>query len=216
MTAIRSALRRRSSSRDLDVQLLRQLTRDGRLWCLVGRVFEPEGQPHFRVVEDGGRIVDVLVEVLTGPTKQDLTCRLATWAGGPGAGAWYVPPVGAEVLVAIPEGAIDFVPTVVGVLSTQDVPRGRDGNPPGPDRFIVVSPVPVEWIAPQHSLGPRVELQGTGLGKAIKDYVDHLKSSFLDVHVHGGVSTGLGTSGTPVTPAPAAPQLESGTVKVSP
>ncbi len=219
MTDIRRGpLRARAATRELDVQGLREVTRDERLWCLLGRVYEPEGFPHFVVIEEGGRVLDVLVEVETFPTRQDLTCRLAasTWAAGPGAGEWYVPAPGTEVIIALPEGAIDFMPTVIAVLSSQDAPRGRDGNGPGPARGILVASVPLEVIAPQVSLGPVAgALQGAGLGKAIQDHFTALKN-YVDGHVHTGVSTGISNSGGPLLPSPATPDVESDTIKVTP
>lgn len=117
--------RRRPKSARFDPTDLFHLTdpdRRGFFYTLMGVVIEPEGAPHYELIQDNGSIVDVLVEVETQPDQFDLTCRLGSLAGGPGAGIWSVPPIGAEVAIICPNGKIDFQPTIIGILSTGQVP----------------------------------------------------------------------------------------------
>src|SRR6185295_3752945 len=97
---------------------------------------------HYRIVTRDGKVADVLVEVETMPTRQDLTCRLEAGAGGPGAGLWRIPPVGTEVAVVIPEGRIDFMPTIVGIMTSGEAPSRVAA-----DRTILVAPDRIEIIA---------------------------------------------------------------------
>lgn len=77
-----------------------------------------------QAAEDGGEHFDLddedlTVEVLLMPSETQLTVRVGTVAGG----IWRVPPVGAEVLVAIPDGDIDFQPTICSWYSGGSMPE---------------------------------------------------------------------------------------------
>ena len=114
----RGLKRKRVRGRRFDPSDLRRLVRDQRLWCALGVVVAPDdGGLHFDL--DGE---DLLVEVEIQPSQLDLTCRLGSPFGGPNLGLWQVPPVGAEVVVLLPEGEIEFQPTIVAVLSSGALP----------------------------------------------------------------------------------------------
>jgi hypothetical protein len=120
----RGFMRRRIRSRRLDTSDLRNLVRDRRRWSAIGIVIVPEGESsHFDL--DGE---DLLVEVEIQPDGLDVSCRVGSAFGGPGLGMWAVPPVGSEVLIALPDGRLDFQPTIVGVLSTGQLPQGVAEN----------------------------------------------------------------------------------------
>ena len=108
----------------LDLSDMRELFRDRRAWCVVGRVTVPDGAAqHFEITD-----TDILVDVVTQPGLHDVTCRLA-------AGMWLLPDVGEEVVIAIPEGEMAFMPTVIGILSTGIVPSDQG---PTPQRIAIV------------------------------------------------------------------------------
>ena len=80
-----------------------------------------------RAAEDGGTHFDLddedlTVEVELMPSQTRLTVRVGTVAGGGGGGIWKVPPVGAEVLVAIPDGDLDFQPTICSWYASGQLP----------------------------------------------------------------------------------------------
>jgi len=82
--------------------------------------------------EDGGLHYDLddedlTVEVELVPSQTQLTVRVGAHAAGPGFGIWGVPPVGAEVLVTIPDGDLDFQPIISQTYSTGELPS--DINP---------------------------------------------------------------------------------------
>lgn len=121
---ITAPYRGRRPTKRLDLTDMRSLFADRRVWCVIGRVVVPPGEPsHFDADAS-----DVHVEVQSQPRLQDLTCRLA-------AGVWTVPKVGEEVLVAIPEGEIDFMPVIMHVLSTGSVPTVQG---PAEDRIAII------------------------------------------------------------------------------
>lgn len=112
------------ASKRLDLSDLKELLRDRRVWCGIGIATVPAGEAsHFFVADD-----DVLVDVVLQPSLLDVTCRLA-------AGMWLVPAVGEEVAVIIPEGAIEFMPAIVAILSTGKVPTDQA---PTPERIVIV------------------------------------------------------------------------------
>lgn len=193
----RGLKRARKGAKRVDMAELREALRDRRVWTLFGTVTEPEGPgSHYRLVQEGGKTVDVLVEVETAPTVQDLTCRLSAWAGGPGAGLWRVPAPGSEVVVAMPEGRLDMMPTIIGVLSSGDAGSERISD----QRTVIVASDRIEITAPAVFIND----DGTGgVELAKKSDVDDL-ANYVQGHLHDGVTTGTGTSGTPTTTVPSA------------
>lgn len=165
--------RMRSGSKKLEMQDLRKLLADQRIWGVLGIVYAPAGQQHFSI-ESG----DVLVEVETVPDGLDMTCRLGSPFGGASRGIWDVPPVGSEVLVMVPSGRIDFQPTIVSVLSSGAVPAGIQEN-----RTIIVSGSVLVYDTDP---GEAEEL-------AKKSDVERVRDEFLG-HVHVSAAAGSPTS----------------------
>lgn len=128
MARKQSSKKKRVRSKRFDPSDLFHLTdpdKRGFFYTLLGVVVAPEGESHFELVPGvGGAIEDVLIECETQPDQLDLTCRLGCVAGGALAGVWTVPAVGTEVAIVCPNGKIDFMPTIVGCLSTRSVPDG--------------------------------------------------------------------------------------------
>lgn len=110
-------------SKRLDLTDLRSLVRDTRTWCSIGRVFVPPGAASHYTIDDG----DIIVEVVLQPSLHDVTCRLA-------GGMWIVPAVDEEVVVVLPEGEMTFMPTIVAILSTGNVPTAQQ---PSPTRMVI-------------------------------------------------------------------------------
>jgi hypothetical protein len=89
----------------------------------VAIVTDPDDRGHIDLVlGDDGAIEDVLVEVITQPGLVPLTARMSQTVPSPGGGVWELPYVGAECVVAIPDGSYRFMPTIVGWLSAGSVP----------------------------------------------------------------------------------------------
>jgi len=167
-----------------DLSNIREALKDQRAWCCLGLVQDSEdGSPHFDL--DGE---DLTVEVEFQPSGEQVTARVGTIGGTFGAGIWIVPPVGAEVMVMIPDGEIDFQPTVVGMTSSGSMPENVSEN-------VVVIAAPAGGEVYVHDGSGPVE----PLVK--KSEYDSLKT-YLDAHVH---PTGVGPSGPPSTPTPDAP-----------
>jgi len=123
MAEIRNMKRQRTRSKRLDLAPLKEILKDRRCWVCMGVVVVPDGESsHFELV-DG----DVLVDVETQPDQEDMTCRLAG-SGGNDRGLWQIPNVGDEVMVVLPAGEREFMPTIIGVLSTGKTPNGVAAN----------------------------------------------------------------------------------------
>jgi len=183
LSAFRRPLRRRKPTKRLDLSDLRKALGDAPMHAYAGVVFKPEGaSSHYQLVRQDGTITDVLVEVQTYPSRQDLTCKLSTMAGGPGAGLWRIPPVGTRVAVLVPEGAMDFQPTIVGIL---DDPPDRVST----DRTVLVAPDKIEVSAPKIEIGRDVgtqvligpnpdsltPLDGAATGKSVDSFGNPIK-----------------------------------------
>ena len=97
----------------MDLSDLKELLRDQRAWLKIGVVVVPDGETtHFSIEEN-----DIYVEVELTPMREDLSCRLSF-----GGNCVSIPNVGDEVVVAIPDGAMDFQPLIVGTLFADTVP----------------------------------------------------------------------------------------------
>ena len=119
---VRKALKRRKPTKRFDATNMCKALEDmgfvrGFFSCLGIVLASEDGGPHFEL--DGE---DLTVEVSLMPTQTQLTVRVGTVAGGPGSGIWRVPPVGAEVLVAVPDGDLDFQPTLASWYSSGSLP----------------------------------------------------------------------------------------------
>lgn len=130
-------MRNRVGHRRLEMADARSALADNRMWCAMGVVVKRDQEnEHFEIInDDSGNPADVVVEVDIMPRREAVTARLAAVSGGPGAGLWKVPPVGAEVLVAIPMGQLEGGAIIVGVLSCQNVPGALDT-----DKMVLINP----------------------------------------------------------------------------
>lgn len=89
-----------------------------------------DGGQHFDLDEE-----DLTVEVELMPSRMQISARVGTVAGGSGCGIWKVPPVGAEVLVAVPDGDMDFQPTIASWYSSGQLPEDI-----GEDVIVIAAP----------------------------------------------------------------------------
>lgn len=122
--------RGRGPVKRLDLTDMRELFKDRRLWSAIGIVMAPEGEQHWEIVQnDAGDGVDIIVEVVTQPGLETVSCRLP-------AGVWDVPDEGDEVAIVFPEGDRDFMPVIVARLSTNVVPTAG-GQGPQPGRIVI-------------------------------------------------------------------------------
>jgi len=141
--------------------------------CLGTVVADPDNAEDFDL--DGE---DLTVEVELHPSGTQLTVRVGSVAGGQGLGIWGVPPVGAEVLVAIPDGDLDFEPLIVSFYSTGQMPSDV-----GPLKIVISAPV-----------GGEVYIHdGSG------DVSPLVKQAAFDAHIH---PTGVGPSDVPTNALP--------------
>lgn len=116
---MRRIRKNRKGTKRMDLSSMKQALQDSRRWCVFGKVAAAQdGGSHF-ILDDR----DLLVDVILQPSLEEVTCRVAFSAGGPGWGIWSIPPVGAEVAVVIPDGEDDFQPTVIATYSSNDMPE---------------------------------------------------------------------------------------------
>lgn len=200
MTRIAKSMRGQRPTKRLPMAELAELLRraDRRVYTKLGVVVRPEGESsHFELVAEDGGVTDVLLEVELQPDRVEVTARLASSAGGPGRGLWTVPSVGAEVAVLIPDGALDWMPIVVGVLSSGAVPAGEQGV--AADRTIIVDGEVLihDGAGGAESLVKRSELEAV--------------NEALRVHTHlvQAVGEPTGPAGGPAIPNPLGPPPSS-------
>lgn len=186
---ITKPFRGQRGSKRLDLTDMRALMRDTRTWCSIGRVFLPRGAAQHYEIADG----DITVEVILQPSLDDVTCRLA-------AGMWIVPAVGEEVVVVLPEGERSFMPTIVGILSTGNVPAAQ---PPTPTRMVLQRDEVVVHAGP----GGANPLPTLASLQASIDKLNALMDKYI-AHTHTGGTLGGGLTGAPtdiaITHAPGA------------
>lgn len=188
----RGAGAKRMDTSDLEVLIQRLI--GNYKWVAIAKVIVPEGEAkHWRTVEKDGKVVDVLVDVETQPGLLDITCRLGCDAGALGGGLWRVPPVGAEVIVCMPDGELEHNPTIVKVCSSRDVPaRVSD------ERTILVASDVIEVTAPMVVVGADPDSNHpAGRGDNIKARLNRLENAF-DIHVH--LETSLSTNAPTAVP----------------
>jgi hypothetical protein len=152
----------------LDLSAMKEALRDTRCWACLGIVKSDDNGDYYELTGD-----DVLVDVELQPQGTQITARLGTVGGSFGAGVWCIPPIGAEVLVVMPEGDMAFAPIIVGLYSSGDVPSGLAIN------TIVVACPPGGKVLIHDGAGGTDEL---------------VKKSAYEVHKH---PTGTGPSGDP-------------------
>lgn len=119
--------RGRKANRRLDMTEIRSLVADQRTWCAVAIVTAPDdGSKWWRIVNNReGAPADIVVDVITQPDLIPLTCRLGGFSGRHG--VLEVPAVGDEVIVGVPAGQIDFMPTILGHVSNSIGAMGGQG-----------------------------------------------------------------------------------------
>lgn len=178
-----------------DMSALREAMRDRRVWCSLGKVLpSDDGGSHYSI--DGG---EILVDVEIQPSLEEVSAIVGSAAGGNGAGVWAIPPVGAEVIVAIPEGEVEFQPTIVSVLSSGTAADGLAEN-----TIVIVAPTGGQVIVHDGSSGDAKEL-------AYKSDVQAVVDTF-NGHTHGYIPSGTGTpalSTGPATSPTGAPPVDS-------
>lgn len=120
MSLVRASKRAKHAGRRLDLSAMKEALQDGRIHTAFGLVtdIDADGQ-HFELDGD-----DLLIEVEIVPNGSRITARMGVCGGGPSAGIWFIPPVGSEVALLIPDGSLDAGPIIVGVLSSGAVPSG--------------------------------------------------------------------------------------------
>lgn len=184
MTALRS---RRRGTKRLDMSALREALKDSRMWASIGVVTKPDGEEgatHWEiVVDDAGNATDIVVEVQLVPSNVEVTARLNTL------GAIQVPEVGDEVLVVFPDGQLDWMPTIVGRLSTGLIPYPSSAlihdTRPKPTSILIVPPP-----------GGHVYVYDGDTGEVEplvkKSDYNALKAKY-DLHTHAGLLGGAGS-----------------------
>lgn len=111
---------------------------------------------------------DMTVEVQLMPSEVILTARVGTVAGGFGAGIWLPPPVGAEVLVAIPDGDLEFQPTIASWYSSGKLPEDIGATtlviacPPGGKIFVHDGTGSVDQVVLKSAYEAHVHPTGVG------------------------------------------------------
>lgn len=161
------------SAKKVDLTQLREALRDGRVWCQLGQVFSPDGGAHWYVDTDNEGNRSVMVEVTTMPEGMDLTCRLATKP------LWYIPAAGSIVVVAIPSGETDHMPSIIGILDAGDADTDISA-----DRCLLASDVDVVVKSGAVLLGGTDASQQLVKGNAYRAAEGSLNSAwstFLDV-----------------------------------
>ncbi len=128
---------RRRGTKRLDLSTLREALKDTRVWSSLAVVIQPDGEAgaeHWDLVtDDAGNVTDVVVEVNLVPGNVEVTARLNTL------GAIQVPDVGEEVIVVFPDGQLDWMPTILGRLSSGLIPN-PSGQGPSPTTILICPP----------------------------------------------------------------------------
>ncbi len=165
----------------MNMQAIGEATDDLKQHIEIGVVTADVGESHFEIRDN-----DIWVEVRLKPTDQPVTCRMSSIAGGPGRGVWMVPPVGAEVVVAFPNGKIDAGGIIIANLSSANLPEGV-----AEDTIVIVA--------------PNVLVYDTVSGNA-KELPTMAE---FKAHTH---STGTGPSGPTIDPIPVVGPITGTTV----
>ncbi len=164
--------RKRKAVKRPDLSAIKEALRDNRAFVRVAKVIaDDKGGPHFSI-DDG----DILVVVETVPLEEEVTCLVTSPVGGGGAGIFAVPPVGSEVFVVLPDGEIDFMPAIIGVLTGGTAPSGLSTS-----TIVVVAPEGGEVLIHDGNSGEAKEL-------AYKSDVQTLTDAY-NVHIHQDMTT---------------------------
>ena len=169
---MRRSRKGRRGTKRADLSTIREAIKDQREFFVKGLVLaDDSGGPHFEVIEG-----DVIVDVLVVPMEIEISAVVSSPVGGLGTGIYSIPPVGAEVVVGIPDGYLDFEPTVVGVCSSQGAPSGLVAN-----TIVVVAPEGGEVLIHDGDSGEAREL-------AYRSDVEALTDVF-NAHIHQDATT---------------------------
>lgn len=209
MTTSRAPRRGAKPSQVFDATDWRKLFADRRAWVVAARVDRHDGEAtHFSIEidgegEDGGGVRTLYVDVVTIPGDIELRCKVGTLPV-------FIPPVGAEVYVSIPDGIIDFVPAIVGYVTPLGASSGL-----GDSRAVLALPPDVKLLVHDGSSAGCEPLVKRSEHNALAAYVARqFDASAGHVHTVAGIPgltttivTGTADPATPVTPAPPHPDL---------
>lgn len=142
MSDIKKRKKAKKPTKRFDASAMRKVLEDqgfsrGFFTCLGIVQAAEDGGVHFDLDDE-----DLTVDVLLMPSEELITVRLGSAAAGPGWGIWAVPPVGAEVMIAIPDGDTNFQPMIASFYSSGQLPPGLNATtivisaPPGGDVLI--------------------------------------------------------------------------------
>jgi hypothetical protein len=176
----------RKATNRIDPAVLREMLDDGKVHVQRALVVL-EGPSHFEIVEGGA---DVLVDVELQPSFVRCTARLGGLGGGAGRGFWAIPPVGAEVIVLVPDGDLEAGPVIVGAESSGQVPDGL-----GPTTFVICAPAGGQLLVHDGTAGEAVALATMDDVTSVRDSLDAAVTVF-NAHVHpapGGTTSATGT-----------------------
>ena len=138
MTRISKPMRSRRAAKRVDLTDLRAALADTRLYVSLGLVAEAaddaDSEYYELVTDDAGQVTDILVEVTLVPSNIPVTCRLGGFSGA--FGIIQIPQLGDEVMVNIPDGQVDWMPTIIARLSTGSVPAGAA---PSPTKIVIMA-----------------------------------------------------------------------------
>lgn len=158
---MRRGKKNRSPRRRLDLTAMREALADGKVWVGLGIVTAVEG-PHYRIDEG-----DVVIDVLTVPDEELVTCRLS-------GGVWQIPKEGTEVPILVPLGEYTFSPIALPQLSSGALPDGV---------ALGATVIADDEVLVHDGSGGAVAL-------ALKSDVDELRTKLLG-HSHDDPSTGV-------------------------
>lgn len=110
-----SSKRGRRGAKVLDLSDWEKLFKDRRSWTVLARVEAHDGEAtHCEFVNNDDGTKAVFVDVVSMPSNIEMSCRLSQDGG-----LWRIPPIGTEVIVSIPDGQIDWTPTIVAISGKQ-------------------------------------------------------------------------------------------------
>lgn len=187
---------KRHGARKLPTDTIKETLRDTRVWCKLGVVSLVDGESTHYSIDDG----DIVVDVVLMPEGTPMLCRLGT---GSFAGAWIIPAVGTEVLVAVPEGDLAADPVIVAVLASGSTADGLSET-----QAVIAVPSGGKVLIHDGSAGSAKALAYKSDADSLKSTLDAFKAVF-DAHVHPVATTGTataqtGTAAVTATPAPSA------------
>lgn len=170
-----------------DLSMVREALRDQREWIFKAEVIEGDNGSHYEIIND-----EIIVDLITLPMEMEISAVVGFPIGGSGSGVFSIPPLGSEVLVAIPDGDLDFQPTIIAVQSGTGAPSGLSES-----TIVIVAPEGGQVLVHDGDSGETEPV-------VLKSEYDALKAH-IDAHIH---PTSMGPSSQPTVPAPEAPGTE--------